>query len=454
MLDVVIPYHGRLDWLRLCLEALATMTANPLTVILVDSGNTAEDRAAAQILLHRASERHEAMATRHVHLAQNQSFSHAINAGVKAGYSPYVVILNSDVVVTPRWDAHLIGDLQDPAVGLVGARSNYSSGVQGTDLKLNPTFLVFYCVALRRTTWEAVGELDATTFHDWCGGEDIDYSWRVSQTPGLALKVSDLKVYHAGSQTYRKDHTPAEQNKLHDKAEERLRLKWGPETYRQLRANHQKRVCIGILSVDERVSLSYMRSMLHMKFMGGPCAEVGFSDVTRTSPGWARQWLAEDALKSGYDYLLMIDDDMRFEPYLLHNLLYHQVEVVAPLAYGRKPPHKTVAYQWQGDGFANLEAIEHRGLMKVDAIGMGAVLIHTDVFRRVPGPWFKHDLRFGEDLGFCKHVGEHGVQIYCDTNMILGHMGDQIEVNEGYVKAWRQANAMQQATHAAVKVDA
>src|SRR5947207_1738166 len=77
-------------------------------------------------------------------------------------------------------------------------------------------------------------------------------------------------------------------------------------------------------------------------------------------------------------------------------------------------------------------------LCQVDAVGLGACLMRTDVLERVPEPWFKFE-DAGEDIYFCVHAKEHGIEIYCDGSYALGHIGEPqvvtVETYKQYLKA-------------------
>lgn len=474
MLDVVIPYHGRYDWLSVCLAALARFSSNPIRVILVDNASEPDDSIAPatpctklESVIAACEEINPRMTIERVRLGENRSFSHSINAGVAHGSSKYICLLNSDVVVTPGWDAALLAHLADETVGLVGPRTNYAIGLQGggVDTAQGPPFLVFFCVALRRAVWDAVGPLDAETFGDWCGGEDLDYSWRVKES-GWKLQIADFFVHHGGSQTYRSLVKAEAQNAMHERAELRLKTKWGQESYERLRKLPAEiKVGIGVIMIDRRIDYEYFRCMYdllaHYSSTRGPGAgrQIHWCDVSRFPPGAARnmvgQWAVEHPAK--LDYLLMIDDDMGFPPHFLSRLIDHQVDVVAGLAYKRRPPHGTVAYSWrkEGEGYLDLNGIEHTGLVKVDAVGFGGVLIKVDVLRAMTKPLFDFNAKFGEDLGFCKKAQDEAkAEIYVDTELVMAHMGDPIRVDEGYVKAYRQAQAAKAQQHEPVVVQA
>ena len=53
---------------------------------------------------------------------------------------------------------------------------------------------------------------------------------------------------------------------------------------------------------------------------------------------------------------------------------------------------------------------------------MACTLIKREVLENMPQPWF-FPTNNGEDLSFCKRATDAGYKIYCDTELICGHVG-------------------------------
>ena len=159
----------------------------------------------------------------------------------------------------------------------------------------------------------------------------------------------------------------------------------------------------------------------------------------------ARECLADQALVDGMDYMLMIDDDM-ITPIGLFEMLYrHQVDVVAPLAFTRNPPHFAVIYQCdegfdpvtKNDWFNNhyVRNYPENQLVRCDAVGFGSALIKMDVVRKMRKPYFMSTCGTGEDVLFCYHAQKQAnAKIYMDTSTKLGHIGAPVVIDEEYAK--------------------
>jgi hypothetical protein len=154
----------------------------------------------------------------------------------------------------------------------------------------------------------------------------------------------------------------------------------------------------------------------------------------------AREHLADQALESGMDYIFMIDDDM-ITPYDLFEQLYkHDVDIVAPLAFGRNHPHPPVIYEVE-EGYDTvakkkyfinyaLKTYPKDTFVECDAVGFGAVLIKTDVLRNMGKPWFMSTCGSGEDIYFCHMARKKGFRVFVDTSVKLGHLGNRKVIDE------------------------
>lgn len=164
------------------------------------------------------------------------------------------------------------------------------------------------------------------------------------------------------------------------------------------------------------------------------------STIGRVFTALARERIAEGAIDQGMDYLLMIDDDMIAPQDLFERLYRHNVDIVAPLAFTRLPPHKPVLYSIKS-GYDSVERKEYyinysvldypkNTLYECDAVGFGAVLIKTDVLKSMKKPWFMTTSGAGEDIHFCHQATKQGKRVFMDTSTKLGHLSDPKEITE------------------------
>jgi GT2 family glycosyltransferase len=147
-----------------------------------------------------------------------------------------------------------------------------------------------------------------------------------------------------------------------------------------------------------------------------------------------RNIIIKDAIEQDFTHVLFIDDDMVPEPGILYKLIQHERSIVSGLYFTRSYPHQPVAFS-KFDDFNNIEwyTLENdkTGLVQVDAVGLGACLIHTRVFKDMDYPW----IRYGEigkpdswchDIGFFRRAKKRGFPTWLDLDCHVGHIGETV----------------------------
>ena len=220
-----------------------------------------------------------------------------------------------------------------------------------------------------------------------------------------------------------------------------------------------KRVCVGIPLKGHTPPESYHDRMMMAYYMGGkeieqkhegqnPRYEFLWLVPERFSSPYAREMLAGKALKWGADYLFMVDDDMMCPADLFYKLVAHDVDIVAPLAFTRNPPHRPVMFSTI-EGFDQVTKRQYyinnqvknyprNKLVECDAVGFGAVLIKTEVFKKVPKPWFFGMAQTGEDVTICVKAKKEGFRVFMDTATKLGHLSHPTIVTEEYSETFNK----------------
>lgn len=177
-----------------------------------------------------------------------------------------------------------------------------------------------------------------------------------------------------------------------------------------------------------------------------PRYEFGWFTTGRILTPYAREKLAESALKEGYDFILMMDNDMLYpidfiECMLLDMEEHPEIDVLAPLAFMRNKPYLAVIYSTT-EGY---DPDTHKSyffsdfvknypkdtLVECDAVGFGAALIKTSLLKKMKTPFFMSTAGSGEDIWFChKAKKETGAHIFMDTRIKLAHLGTPTVVDE------------------------
>ena len=151
------------------------------------------------------------------------------------------------------------------------------------------------------------------------------------------------------------------------------------------------------------------------------------------SPARNRNLIIKQALQYDRTHILFLDDDLAFAPDLLIRLMKHDVDMVTALYLMRNYPHKPIIFDYADEigRCGNYYPKDtDSGLIPIVAAGLGACLINTDVFRKLEEPW----VRLGElekdhwcdDIGFFRRTREAGFQLYCDLDVVAGHMANVV----------------------------
>ncbi len=184
---------------------------------------------------------------------------------------------------------------------------------------------------------------------------------------------------------------------------------------------------VGIIAQDSARYTMFGVSLTHLKHPGGTRIDWGLSTYVPK----ARNMLAQRALDDGADWILFLDDDHVFAPDLLMDLLAWEKPIVGGLYMQRAGSHEPVALNKTDGGYEpiDLTTLPGEGLLKVDALGAGALLVRSEVFRAISSEadWFSygHDQAgwtASEDVIFCEKAAEAGFPIYVDLGSPVGHM--------------------------------
>ncbi len=173
--------------------------------------------------------------------------------------------------------------------------------------------------------------------------------------------------------------------------------------------------------------------------MGRDCPEFDFylRIVIKREQFRARNTLVDLAIVNGCDYLLMLDDDMTVPADLFKRLVAHNKDVIGALYYQRGGAyHPVIMRQYsRKDGLKGINFINHfdpmlakPGLYKIKdgVIGGGCMLFKTEVFNKIQQPYFWIDGIVGTDVHICNKLGEANIDVWVDTSIELGHVGDPV----------------------------
>jgi hypothetical protein len=148
-----------------------------------------------------------------------------------------------------------------------------------------------------------------------------------------------------------------------------------------------------------------------------------------------RNGACSDALATGFQWVMFLDDDVVPPADTFFLLARHSVDIVSGLYYRRQPPICPVAMAYDGDKKPQwvTQWSPPNSLVTVDLVGAGCLLIHRRVLERVPQPWFEWQIgkapqpegrtAMSEDFAFCVRAKEHGFKVHLDTSIGCEHVG-------------------------------
>lgn len=201
---VIIPsYNGR-ELLEENLPSIIKASQNPNNkirqIIIVDDGSTDDT------IVFIKNSYSQVKVIKH---SVNRRFSAAVNTGVRASKSAFIVLLNNDVKVTPNFLVKPLRDLEDKNVfavslhekGYGGSKGKIQNGfvVHEGQEELSKTTTTFWasggsCV-INKKIFRKLGGFDEDLFSPFYW-EDIDLSYRALKRGYKILWEPDSLVYH------------------------------------------------------------------------------------------------------------------------------------------------------------------------------------------------------------------------------------------------------------------
>ena len=215
--------------------------------------------------------------------------------------------------------------------------------------------------------------------------------------------------------------------------------------------NTDKRVLIFLPSITGKIDARTVEGLMELCFEAASLKGYEFSIKIGAQMfiDSARNIIVDFAIENNYDYILWIDDDMVVMPgsKVLTKLIEHDKDIVAPLFFTRRLPFLPLLFDKVVRAEGKHTTYDHRinykkELQKVDAVGFGFVLTKVEVFKKIGNPYFLTCPGLGEDMYFCSKATGAGFEIYCDTTIDVGHIGEPPIVFEGHYLETKNATEL------------
>lgn len=186
----------------------------------------------------------------------------------------------------------------------------------------------------------------------------------------------------------------------------------------------------------DTLPVGFVQSLIYMNKGDNPTVYLKPNTLIYDS----RNILSLYAIENDYDNVLWLDSDMMFPPDTLQRLEAHDKPMVTGLYVRRREPITPVIYDVLEEPIRNADGKIEKNVhpytdfprdafFPVDGCGFGCVLTSVPLLKAVWdrfGPAFSPYPWAGEDLSFCYRVNQLGCQIFCDSTISCGHIGNFI----------------------------
>jgi GT2 family glycosyltransferase/glycosyltransferase involved in cell wall biosynthesis/ADP-heptose:LPS heptosyltransferase/2-polyprenyl-3-methyl-5-hydroxy-6-metoxy-1,4-benzoquinol methylase/thioredoxin-like negative regulator of GroEL len=214
---VVVTYNG-LNYTRQCVASIQKYTKVPYELIFVDNNSKDGTREYLKRLSRQMKN------VRVIYNSDNKGFPFACNQGIAIAKGKYILLLNSDVIVTEKWLEGLIERAEsDESFGIVGPMTNRISGYQmdlsakySDQLELKRFAADYrkrnlnrwtevrrvagFCMLIKREVIDRIGGLDPMFGVGNC--EDDDYCLRASKAGYRTVIAQDVFIHHYGGGSF------------------------------------------------------------------------------------------------------------------------------------------------------------------------------------------------------------------------------------------------------------
>jgi len=152
----------------------------------------------------------------------------------------------------------------------------------------------------------------------------------------------------------------------------------------------------------------------------------------------SRDALAQKVMEFSPDYILWLDADQMYPANTPEILMKHVdngkmvVGGVSPLKKKSNSGLDGKPSIWDLDISSNRvrhrEIFTHHGLIKVEGMGLGGIMVNPEVFKIMEYPWFRRmwnqeeKALLGADYSFYANCKKANIDVWCDTNLIFGHV--------------------------------
>ena len=213
--------------------------------------------------------------------------------------------------------------------------------------------------------------------------------------------------------------------------------------YRKYSGKHVPTRTLIAIPCFDMVYTDFMACMLNLQYVG----ETSHAEIKNSLIYEARNNIAQNAIRSGFDRVLWLDSDVIFKPDTLVKLSEDMdtgLDFVSGLYFRRAIPTQPVVYSEITYEVKDNEAkvgskiftnYPKNQLFRCAGAGFGCVMTSTLMLKALVekyGAPFTPLMGLGEDLAFCFRAEQNGFKLYCDSRVKCGHKAG-ITIDESYM---------------------
>ncbi len=192
---LIIPQYNRIELTLSCVKSIRAKEFSNWPIIVVDDGSEKE-----RVWIEEQFQPFDV----ELIFQKHQGVSSAWNRGIEFAKTPYVLLLNNDVMFHGEVIEELFIPLEYKSALMTGVRSRHEKRLPVELLERLPAreFLEGWCFGFRKNLWEKVGRFDELMSVYW---SDTDFQLKVMSEISAgqnSFKVCEgLPVCHYGHQT-------------------------------------------------------------------------------------------------------------------------------------------------------------------------------------------------------------------------------------------------------------
>jgi GT2 family glycosyltransferase len=168
-----------------------------------------------------------------------------------------------------------------------------------------------------------------------------------------------------------------------------------------------------------------------------PVKRIKYREKARERIVSSRNILVKELLINNYDYFLSLEQDVIPPKDVIERLLQHDKKVVAgvyPLihvVHGKKVLKSSIWMNYDPKTklmyrVKNKYILENPSLFEISTSGLGCVLIHKDVFKKIKFR-YDSDTEGFDDVFFSKDLRDNKIPLYADFGVLCNHLLGGVE---------------------------